>query len=247
MMPLRLTPNVRILVVICAVTFVIQQVADRFLGGQLLEWLALFPGSVFGGLRIWQLLTYAFVHTDVLNLILNLLMLVFVGSDLESTWGKTRFLRYYLICVFSAGLLYSLIHLVAGGSAGSPMVGASGGVYGLLMAYGIIYSERVLLFMMLFPMKAKHFVWILMAVELLSGLSSGRSGFSSMAPLGGMVAGLVVLWFEARALRMARGGGKASERRKPSGHLKLVIDNKKGRVKVTSEPGEGGEPPKTWH
>ncbi len=251
-MQLRLSPTVKILAIACVVVFLVQQSIDQFFGGHLLMYFGLVPrGFMFEG-RVWQIFTYSFLHADPLHLILNMMMLVFVASDLEFQWGRKRFLQYYFFCAVSAGMLYLLLQLWIWGGSGieQPMVGASGAIYGCLMAYGILFGERQLLFMMLFPMKAKHFIWVLAGVEFLSTVFSGRGGLSSAAHIGGMLAGLGYLWVQARMLAAKRNEASGSSKKKPATrfgipkkkHLKLVIDNK----------GDGGDDDRdpddhTWH
>ncbi len=137
------------------------------------------------------------------------------------------------------------------------MVGASGALYGILMAYGLLFGERVLLFMMLFPMKARYFVWILAAVEFTTSLFSGRGALSSVAHLGGMAAGFAMVWGRAawtvyrRSTQQARESAPRKKRLKDSKHLKLVVN--RGRGSGTG-PGSGHDgdsdadgDPKTWH
>jgi len=177
-------------------------------------------------------------------------MLAFIASDLEFQWGRKRFLQYYFFCAASAGILYLLLQvwIWRGGGIEQPMVGASGAIYGCLMAYGILFGERVLLFMMLFPMKAKHFIWVLAGVEFLSTVFSGRGGLSSAAHIGGMLAGLGYLWVQARMLAAARKSENAPKKRPTAArfgvpskkkHLKLVIDNK--------DEDDRDPDDKTWH
>jgi membrane associated rhomboid family serine protease len=199
-MPIRLTRAVKALLIACFAGFLLQQTIDQFFGGDLLGWLGLTPADVILRHRWWQLVTYAFLHADVMHLVFNLLMLVFLGSELEARWGAAFFLRYYFFCLVSAGVVYLLVQPLVLGADGlrTPMVGASGGIYGLLTAYGILFAERTLLLMLLFPMKAKHFVWVLAGIEFLSSLYSGRNGLSSVAHLSGMGAGFGFLWVRAR-------------------------------------------------
>ncbi len=248
-MPVKLTPVVKVLLISCLVTFIIQQTADRFLGGNLTGILGLVPYAFVVQHHFWQLFTYLFLHGDVMHLLLNMLMLAFVGGEIESIWGRWRFIRYYLICGASAGCLYLILQvfLWQGEGLQVPMVGASGAIYGLLMAYGLLFGERMLLFMMLFPMKAKHFVWVLMGVEFMSSLFSGRNGLSSAAHLGGMIAGLIYLWTVATMRQMKKDGrsplgkwGKGGKSGKK--HLKLVV-NRPGTKPGSDDP----EGPKTWH
>lgn len=241
MTPPRLTPFVKWMLIACAAFFVVQQTSDQFLGGNLLEWLALVPAGFALQHRFWQLITYAFLHGDVVHLVLNMMMLVFIGSEIEALWGMRRFASFYFFCTTIAGGAYLMLQMFVLGpdALHLPMVGASGAIYGLLMAYGLLFGERSLLFMMLFPMKAKHFVWVLAGIEFFTTVFSGRGGLSGIAHLGGMLGGLVYLWAWARLRVSARPrGAEARTRRswnplskkKSASHLKLVIDNdhKKG-------------------
>jgi len=244
MIALRITPTIKGLSIACLVAFVVQKSADQFFGANLLSGLGLVPSLAVNEGYLWQLLTYSFLHADVSHLVLNLLMLVFIGSELESLWGRRRFLLFYGFCVGVAGLAYLLLQaLFWGGNA--PMVGASGGIYGLLLAYGLVFGDRVLLFMMLFPMKARHFIWVLAGVEFMTGVFSPGGALSSVAHLGGMLAGFVYLYGRGWWLiwqRQQAGGGSAKGRgsRPKSRHLKLVKSSEK------SDP-EDDENPKTWH
>ncbi|MBI3535465.1 MAG: rhomboid family intramembrane serine protease, partial [Deltaproteobacteria bacterium] len=224
----------------------IQQTADQFFGGHLLNIFALIPIHFVFHYKFWQLFTYCFLHADVMHLVLNLMMLVFIGSDLEALWGAPRFLKFYFFCSSCAGIIYLFLQLIIWQETGlfTPMVGASGAIYGLLVAYGIIYGERVFLFMLLFPMKAKHFVWILVAVEFLTTLYSGRGGLASAAHLAGMAAGFVYLWISARYKIYLRQKAMAPIK---DSKLRLVVDNdKKRKPSFWSSSGNDSDP-KTWH
>lgn len=245
-MAIRLTKAVKALLILCFVAFVVQQTGDRY-GANFLGWLGLVPYGFVVEHRFWQIVTFAFLHGDVMHLFLNMMMLVFIGGELEATWGTARFLRFYFLCSVSAGLLYLILQLVFWGDAGlqTPMVGASGAIYGLLMAYGLLFGERVLLFMMLFPMKAKHFVWILAAMEFMTTVYAGRGGLASAAHLGGMATGFLYLWGRAAWVvfhkRHAEGRklSRREKKRKAAEHLRLVINN--------DEKDKSAEDPKVWH
>ena len=247
-MPIRLTKAVKVLLIACFAAFVVQQTADQFFGANLQGIFALTPSDFALHFRFWQIFTYAFLHADVMHLFLNLLMLAFIGGELEAAWGTARFVRYYFFCSVSAGLLYLLFQfLLVRQGLHTPMIGASGAIYGLLMAYGLIFGERMLLFMLLFPMKAKHFVWILAGVEFLSSVFSGRNGLASVAHLGGMAAGFCYLYGSAywRVQVKRKGSGGAKGQRRPKGrkdgHLKLIINNEFERDRSVKDD------PKTWH
>lgn len=247
-MQLRLTRAVKVLLISYLVIFVIQQTIDLYFSGGVLRLFALVPAGVVLKFQVWQLFTYAFLHADVMHLFLNLLMLVFIGGELEALWGTFRFIKYYLFCSLSAGLIYLFLQLLIWNSDGlyTPMVGASGGIYGLLLAYGLIFGERVFLVLMLFPMKAKHFVWILAGVEFLTTVFSGKGGLGSIAHLGGMLGGFGYLLGRATLqLRAKRKGDPSRKRQKDQSHLKLIIDNERKPQKRGWDDVDEG--PKTWH
>jgi len=234
-MPIRLTDTVKKLLIAYVAVFIVQMTVDRFMGGNLAGWFALIPIQVLHG-KIWQVLTYSFLYADVMHLVLNALVLAFVGPDIEALWGRRKFLVYYFFCTTMAGLFYLLAQLVMWNPIylGLPMLGASGGLYGLLLAYGILFPDRELLFMMLFPMKARQFVWILAGVEFLQALFSGQGGLGAFAHLSGLGAGFLFLWFQAKGFQFRHKPAP----KKRSGHLKLV--------KTDSDDDET-RGPRTWH
>ncbi len=243
-MPIKITPTVKTLLIINLAVFVIQQTGDRFFGTDFLGFFGLIPIAVVNSGWIWQLFTYAFLHGDVMHLFLNLLMLFFIGSEIEGAWGRGRFLKYYFFCSVFAGVAYLFMQIFVHGGLGVPMVGASGGIYGLLLAYGILFGERTLLFMLLFPMKAKHFIWILAGVEFMTSIYSRHGGLASIAHLAGMAAGLFYLFIatqmKIRQREGARGFGSIFSRKaKKKGKLRLVVDN--------PDPEDEDPKPKTWH
>lgn len=237
-MPIRLSDTLKKLLIIYVAVFIIQMTVDQYFGGNLRSWLALIPTQVLTG-KVWQLFTYSFLHADVTHLILNCLVLAFVGSDVEALWGRKKFLTYYFFCSTMAGLFYLLVQLILWNPMylSLPMVGASGGIYGLLLAYGILFPDRELLFMMLFPMRAKQFVWVLAGVEFLLALFSHQGGLSAIAHLSGLGAGFLFMWFQAKGFRFKSGGNPQSKKKK--NHLKLV--------KSDSDDEENRGGPRTWH
>jgi membrane associated rhomboid family serine protease len=254
-MPIRLTPVVKILLTSCFVAFLVQQTGDQFFGTQILSFLGLVPAGILQHGRVWQLFTYAFIHADVMHLFFNLMMIAFIGAELEIAWGRARFLRYYFFCSISAALIYLILQgaVLGGQGLNTPMVGASGAIYGLLMAYGLIFGERVLLFMMLFPMKAKHFIWILALIELMTTVFSSGSSVAGIAHLGGMLAGFCLLWGRAIWTLYLRNRALTAPERKrtkriarSAQHLKLIINNDR-EFENPDDNEPGNDNPKTWH
>lgn len=238
---IRLSPTVKIFLVIYLVAFVVQQSVDQFMGGHLMAYFGLVPAGFILQHRAWQLFTYPFLHADVMHLFLNGLLLAFIGSEIEFVWGRRKWIIFYFFCSTFAGVAYLFLQAWVYGGDGiyAPMVGASGALYGLLLAYGVLFGERVMLFMMLFPMKAKHFVWILAGVEFMTTVFSGRAGLASSAHLGGMFAGLAYLYGERqlrRGLQLPKFSKGAKRGASKKSHLKLVVDK---------NDRDGG--PKTWH
>ncbi len=159
------------------------------------------PGS--GRFWPWQLVSYGFLHGDMSHLFFNMLGLWMFGSELERLWGRNRYLQMLLASVVAAALVQLLFTMITG--SGAPTVGASGGLFGLLLSFGMLFPNRVI--MPLFPpipMKARTFVMVFGGVELLFGLTGGN-GVAHFAHLGGMLgAWLMINWWRGR-LPFSRG------------------------------------------
>ena len=157
--------------------------------------LGLIPADVVGHLAVWQLVTYLFLHDPFGfgHILLNMLPLWMFGADLERTWGRDRFLKYYFLCGIGAGLCVVLANILFSSNWNTRTIGASGAIYGLLFAFGYLYPDREILFSFLFPMKAKYFVMIIGGIAFLSSLSGSGGGVSHVAHLGGMVIGFLYL------------------------------------------------------
>ena len=177
--------------------------AETALGGDFVSALALWPlgaAQYVGiGFAPWQLVTYAFLHGSMLHLLFNMFALYMFGSAIEQVFGSRRYLLYYAVCVVSAALAQLLVAKLMGGFY--PTVGASGGVFGLLLAYGLYFpNNRVMLLFPPIPLPARVFVLIYAALELVMGVTGAQSGVAHFAHLGGMVGGFIML-------RYWRGGG----------------------------------------
>lgn len=146
-----------------------------------------------GGLFLpWQVVTYAFLHASLGHLFFNMLGLWMFGSELEQTWGRQRFIRFYAASVLSAAAAQLLVTWLLGSMY--PTVGASGGLFGLLLAYGMTFPNRTIVPLIPpIPMKAKVFVAIYGGLELLMGVTGTASGVAHFAHLGGMLGGFLML------------------------------------------------------
>ena len=162
--------------------------------------LSLIPVMVVKHFAIWQLVTYMFLHAGVLHILFNMLALWMFGSALESDWGTRQFLKYYFLCGIGAGLCDVTLNGLLG-HWDTRTVGASGAIYGLLLAFGLLYPNTPVVFF-IFPMKAKYMVMIFGAVAFLGALHPG-SGVSDIAHLGGMAFGYMYL--RGRFFRMDMG------------------------------------------
>ncbi|MCM0606723.1 MAG: rhomboid family intramembrane serine protease [Xanthomonadaceae bacterium] len=253
MMNYRLTPAVKTILFLSLGLFVFQQVMDRWLGGHVLSVLGLRPSGFLIHFHVWQIFTYSLLHGDVTHLVLNALMLVVIGSELEMVWGTAKFVRYYLASIIFAGFSYIILQLIfwQPDSLAIPLIGASGGVYGLLVAYGILFSERTLLFMMLFPMKAKVFVWVLAGVEFFTTVFTPGGGLSGIAHLGGMLGGFLFLLLSVFLKQRITGLKRMAKSKGKAPHLKLVVTNtktpKKDFLNQLFKQGDSRNDPKTWH
>lgn len=161
------------------------------------------------GFLPWQLLTYGFLHGSFGHLFFNMLALFFFGPSLEYTWGQRRFLIYYLVCVAGAGLIQLLVVSYAmGPGAFFPTVGASGGVYGLLLGYGMLFpNHRVMLLIPPIPMKARTLVIVFGALALFLGVTGSQAGVAHFAHLGGMLFGFGLIQYWRG--RWPFGGGRS--------------------------------------
>jgi membrane associated rhomboid family serine protease len=142
-----------------------------------------------GGFMPWQLVTYMFMHGGFGHLFFNMLALWMFGLELEHTWGSARFLRFYLTCGIGAGLTHLLVTSVLGGAG--PTVGASGAVYGVLIAFGMLFPERPIYLYFLLPVRAKYFIAAYIAMEVMFGVFGTPDKVAHFAHLGGAAVGFV--------------------------------------------------------
>lgn len=237
-----ITPVVKVFLILCVALFLVQASLEQFAGISLSPTLGFVPARLLNG-WIWQLFTYSFLHGSLFHVLFNLLVVWTVGSELESLWGARTFLAFYAVCALGAALTHGVFSLVGiGPGAFAPVIGSSGVVYGLLLAYGILFGDRQMYFFMLFPMPARYFVMVLGAVELVSSVFSGRDGVAHLAHLGGMATGFAFLigmaaWRKRQKLQSARDfvASERKKRLKKAGHLRLV------------DGQEEDEEPKSWN
>ncbi len=198
-------PVLKNLLIINGLLFLGQMAQGSPLSVFLDTWLALWPLGApdaimtSRGLRAmadfwpWQLVTYGFLHGDFFHLLFNMFALWMFGTQLENEWGSKRFAIFYFVCVVGAGLVQLVTQYVSGSYAVT--VGASGGVYGLLLAFGMTYPNQIIYLNLLFPVKAKWLVIGMGAISLFSGATGAADGVAHFAHLGGMVFGFLLLLY----------------------------------------------------
>ncbi len=192
-------PVVKSLLIVNGVMFLLEMYMGNAMIVKLALWpLDLVPGPDVASLRptfqISQLVTYAFLHAGVMHLLLNMYALWMFGSRIENLWGSKVFAIYYFVCVIGAGLIQLFVS--SQGENIYPTVGASGGVFGLLLAFGMFYPrERLILIFPPIPMEARWFVIIFGAIELWFGITGTAEGIAHFAHLGGMLFGFILILY----------------------------------------------------
>jgi membrane associated rhomboid family serine protease len=187
-------PVTRALVLACGAGFLLQLLARE----PLLIYGALWPldrGADYAPFHLWQLVSYAFLHGGFVHLAFNMFGLYMFGSEIERLLGTRRYLTYYVVCVIGAALAQLAVWQLGSGAAGYT-VGASGGVMGLLLAFGLAYPQRkVMLLILPIPMPAWLFVTLYGLAELFQGVTGTLNGIAHFAHLGGMAAGFLLILF----------------------------------------------------
>ncbi|HEX6209186.1 MAG TPA: rhomboid family intramembrane serine protease [Methylomirabilota bacterium] len=163
----------------------------------IVQFFGLRPSAILTWGAVWQPVTYMFLHAGVFHILFNMLALWMFGVELERMWGTRFFVRYYAVTGVGAALLTMGVSLLPFGFADrmyqSLTIGASGAVYGLLLAYGLYFPNRPIYLYFLFQIPAKYFVMIVGAVAFLSSVSSPGGGVAHIAHLGGLLVGYVYL------------------------------------------------------
>jgi len=170
-------------------------------GGRLFEipmqmssyYFGLIPGNIIEKGYIWQLFTYMFLHGSLLHIFVNMYALLIFGISIEQAWGIKRFLFYYLFTGTGAGIVIFIINMIVGGTSYyASTIGASGAVFGLLLAFGILFPDAEILLFFFIPLKAKFLVILYGGLELYALISSGgQSNISHVGHLGGLLFGLI--------------------------------------------------------
>jgi membrane associated rhomboid family serine protease len=200
-MPFDLPPVTRNLLIANVVVFLLQQV----MGDALLQYFALWPwgpdhvfqaaqGLVSIGFRPWQLVTYAFMHGGVTHILFNMIGLYMFGGAIERSFGARNFTIYYFVCAIAAAVAQLIV--VSWFTHGFyPTLGASGAIFGVLLAFGMLYPHEKILLYFVVPMPAWLFVIGYALIELYMGVTGTQAGVAHFAHLGGMVGGIVLIQY----------------------------------------------------
>jgi len=191
-----LTPVVKNLMIVMGAVFLLQMLVS----GQFSFYLGLVPVLVWKKYYLWQLITYIFLHGGITHLLFNFLALWMFGSELESYWGSRKFLRYFLFCGIGAGIctvVFSPYQYI-------PVIGASGSIYGLLLAFGWLFPNRPIYIYFLFPIPAKYMVIIFGLIELFSSAEGTGGGVAHLTHLGGLLFGLLYMVYPTLRQKIRR-------------------------------------------
>jgi membrane associated rhomboid family serine protease len=199
------------------IVFIIQNVFPTFTA-----LFALTPRLVVENFMFWQMGTYMFLHGGFMHLLFNMLMLWLFGSMIESLWGGKQFLRYYIVCGIG-GAAFSLIF-----NYNSHIVGASGAIFGLYLAYAMMFPNNYVYVYFVFPVKAKYLVMGMVVFQLANGIA-GPAGIAYFAHLGGMAGGL--LFFRKEIMQRLHFAG-------PRRKWRSSVDNERQQEPEPSSDGD---------
>ncbi|HEY4684314.1 MAG TPA: rhomboid family intramembrane serine protease [Candidatus Acidoferrales bacterium] len=207
-----LTPAIKALLIANAAVFLLQTLVRLFFGGQaefaLIQLFGLVPRGVTHGLRFWQPFTYLFLHGGLWHVLLNMLVLWMFGSDLERSWGRRRFFTYYFLTGAGAAVINIVVKTLSDpagiGSSLQPTIGASGAIFGILLASALVFPDRqvwLIPFPVTLPMRI--YVFIIGAIAFFGSLGASGDNISHISHLGGMIFGFAYLrgnlwWYRLR-------------------------------------------------
>lgn len=228
--PTLFTNAIKVLVSVNFGIFVLQTLSNA--EGLFFPLFGLVPRMVWSELMIWQPFTYLFFHGGIWHVLINMFVLWMFGSELERLWGKSHFLKFYFVTGVGSGLLTMLFSL----QSITPIVGASGAVYGVLLAYGLTYPNRQIYLYGIIPIKS---IWFVIGIGMIAFMSSFNniSQVSHITHLSGMLIGYIMLkrpvewsslWFSIRKrtleYRVAQEEKKATYRQKIEKDIDIILD-----------------------
>lgn len=227
-----LTPMVKRLMIANAVIFLAQQIIGQIFPDSLEFFFGLSHAGLIHEFKIWQILTYMFFHGGWLHIIFNLLALWMFGGELEQIWGGRLFLKFYLYTGVGAGAFIAAMnyYIFMNYNANPVTIGASGAIYGILLAYGLTWPNREVLLYFIIPVKIKYLVIIFGLIEFfgtLSSVSGKAGGISHIGHLGGLISGFIYIMYKSKFSSSNKEGffGKLLQKIKNK-NKKKVIDNR---------------------
>ena len=245
--PLFLPNGVKLLLIINIAVFVLMELSGQ--KNILFQLFGLVPRAVLQEYRLWQTFTYLFLHGGWIHILFNMLVLWMFGKDLERDWGKNEFLIFYFVCGIGSGLITVLANI------NSPIVivGASGSIYGVLVAYGFTYPNRTVYLYGIFPLKVKYVVLGFGIIAFVASLSITQSKVSHVTHLAGMIIGIIYILFNFRwknirlwytKIRLRSIQDKQNSHEGEETHIKMQVDkildklNDQGWESLTSQEEE---------
>ncbi len=241
--PTLFTNAIKILVSVNFGIFVLQTLSNA--EGLFFPLFGLVPKLVWSELMIWQPITYLFFHGGIWHVLINMFVLWMFGSELERIWGKNHFIKFYFVTGIGSGLITMFLNL---GSM-TPIVGASGAVYGVLLAYGLTYPNRQIYLYGIIPIKS---IWFVIGIGFIAFMSSfnNLSQVSHVTHLSGMLIGYLMLkrplqwrslWFSIRKktleYRVLHEEKKLTHRQKIEHDIDIILDkiNREGFENLSRE------------
>ena len=188
-----ISPTIKSLMIACVGAFLLQQLV---VGDQMIELFGLVPADVIHKRWVWQLVTYMFLHGNMWHLLLNLFAFWMFGRVVEDSWGSAEFLKYCLIC----GLGAAAFNIALTPNSMNPIIGASGVVYGLVVAFAMLYPDTMVYLYFFIPIKAKYFALLFALLEFMASATGTGGNVANLAHLGGMLTGYLYIrwWWEIK-------------------------------------------------
>ena len=244
--PRYFTEVIKVLIIVNTIVFLFRVIAKNQL--DLAQIFGLSAETVWP--MVWQPVTYMFIHADFFHIFMNMFVLWMFGSEMESLWGREGFIKYYFITGIGSGLVWLLFSI---NKPFTILIGASGAIYGLLLAYGLMFPNRKILIYFLFPVKVKYFVVFLGIMAFISSMGTSGSNISHVTHLSGMVIGYIyikspwtwpkmLLWINSKVIDVKQRKKEKKETRKMNMQQKVdrLLDkiNKVGYDNLTEEEKE---------
>ncbi len=237
------TPGVKWLMIVNGAVFLVQQIVGLIIPNAMEYIFGISHNGFLNSFMIWQPFTYMFLHGGWMHIIFNLLGLWMFAGELELAWGRTKFIRYYLLSGLGAGLFIALMNYIAFINYGSNAVtiGASGAIYAILLAYAVMWPDREVLLYFLFPIKIKYLVLAFGLMEFFGTLSStaGTGGnISHIGHLGGIISGFIIMKSMKNSGTTKKAGISFIERLKKKNRVnkkKKIIDTRISAKKIIDD------------